>query len=338
MHEPLVTVVIPVYKTEAFLDRCISSVAGQSYEGLEILLIDDGSPDNCPRLCDAWAEKDSRIRVIHKENQGLGMARNTGMAQARGKYLCFVDSDDALEQTAIEAAAALAQRTQAEIVLYGMTCLDAAGAVTARRIPAIQKAVFSGREVQEALLPRLLSGENGLTMSACCCLISAELVQTKRWQFPSEREIISEDVYALLGLFCHVQRAAVLTDAPYRYYENAQSLTHTYRADRFEKIKAFYRACLSLCESCGYSREVRNRCAVPFLSYAIAAMKLETARHGVGVLPRLKEIMADELLHQALREADHENTGWKRTLFLRCIRRRRYRLALLLLSAQNRTQ
>ena len=90
----LISIVIPVYKAEQYLDQCISSVVNQSYRNLEIILVDDGSPDQCGKLCDEWAEKDKRIRVIHKENGGLSDARNAGLDIASGEYIGFVDSDD----------------------------------------------------------------------------------------------------------------------------------------------------------------------------------------------------------------------------------------------------
>lgn len=91
---PLISVIVPVYKVEAYLDRCVESIVNQTYRNLEIILVDDGSPDNCGMMCDAWVEKDSRIRVIHKENCGLSDARNAGMAIATGELMGFVDSDD----------------------------------------------------------------------------------------------------------------------------------------------------------------------------------------------------------------------------------------------------
>ncbi len=94
IDEKLISIIIPVYKVEKYLDKCIESVVGQSYRNLEIILVDDGSPDNCPVMCDVWAEKDSRIKAIHKENGGLSDARNTGMAIATGEFIGFVDSDD----------------------------------------------------------------------------------------------------------------------------------------------------------------------------------------------------------------------------------------------------
>ena len=92
--QPKISVIVPVYKTEGLLDRCVESIVGQTYKNLEIILVDDGSPDNCPAMCDEWAEKDSRIRVIHKENGGVSSARNAALDIATGDYIGFVDSDD----------------------------------------------------------------------------------------------------------------------------------------------------------------------------------------------------------------------------------------------------
>ena len=84
--KPLITIIIPVYKVEDYLDKCVESVVNQTYKNLEIILVDDGSPDNCPKMCDDWAKKDKRIKVIHKENGGLSDARNFGLNYADGEY------------------------------------------------------------------------------------------------------------------------------------------------------------------------------------------------------------------------------------------------------------
>lgn len=100
MHK--ISVIIPVYKVEPYLDRCIESVVNQSYRELEIILVDDGSPDRCGAMCDEWADKDSRIQVIHQQNEGLSAARNAGIDRATGEYLCFVDSDDWIESDMVD--------------------------------------------------------------------------------------------------------------------------------------------------------------------------------------------------------------------------------------------
>ena len=102
MEEDLITIVIPIYKVEKYLDKCIKSVINQTYKNLEIILVDDGSPDNCPKKCDEYEKKDTRIKVIHKENGGLSDARNAGIDIAKGKYITFIDSDDYVSEDYVE--------------------------------------------------------------------------------------------------------------------------------------------------------------------------------------------------------------------------------------------
>lgn len=102
MKNKKISIIIPIYKVEQYLYRCIESVVNQTYQNLEIILVDDGSPDNCPKMCDDWAEKDKRIKVIHKENGGVSSARNLGLEKATGDYIAFVDSDDILDKEMIQ--------------------------------------------------------------------------------------------------------------------------------------------------------------------------------------------------------------------------------------------
>lgn len=117
-EQVLVSIIVPVYKTEKFLDQCMRSILGQRYAALEIILVDDGSPDHCPAMCDAYERQDARVRVIHQENRGLGLSRNAGMQAARGKYLFFVDSDDCLDgEDAIGILVERAEREAADITV-----------------------------------------------------------------------------------------------------------------------------------------------------------------------------------------------------------------------------
>lgn len=102
INNELISVIVPCYNVEKYLDECISSIVNQTYNNLEIILVDDGSPDKCPKICDEWSQKDLRIKVIHKENGGLSSARNAGLDIAKGKYISFVDSDDFIEKDFIE--------------------------------------------------------------------------------------------------------------------------------------------------------------------------------------------------------------------------------------------
>ena len=115
---PLVSVIVPVYGVERYLDACVEGLVGQTYRNLEILLVDDGSPDRCLRCADAWTARDERIRVIHKANGGLSDARNVGLAKATGDYIYFVDSDDTVERNLIERAMATMRDYDADLVMF----------------------------------------------------------------------------------------------------------------------------------------------------------------------------------------------------------------------------
>lgn len=113
--EELVSVIVPVYKVEKYLDRCILSIVNQTYINLEIILVDDGSPDGCPGICDRWQEKDGRIQVIHRENGGLSAARNSGIAAAKGEYIALVDSDDFIAEDFIDTLLTACRETDSDM-------------------------------------------------------------------------------------------------------------------------------------------------------------------------------------------------------------------------------
>lgn len=124
MENKLVSVIVPVYKAEKYLDRCVESIVSQTYKNLEIILVDDGSPDNCPQLCDSWAEKDSRITVIHKENGGAASARTAGINKADGAYVGFVDADDWIEKDMYAYLITLADAYNAQVACAAFRDVD----------------------------------------------------------------------------------------------------------------------------------------------------------------------------------------------------------------------
>jgi glycosyltransferase involved in cell wall biosynthesis len=128
-----VSVVVPVYKVEDYLDACVRSILGQTYNELEILLVDDGSPDRCGQMCDAWAERDTRVRALHKPNGGLSDARNYGLERATGEWIIFVDSDDELVPSCVDTSLNAALETGAECVIFRPNYVDEAGVPLPKR-------------------------------------------------------------------------------------------------------------------------------------------------------------------------------------------------------------
>lgn len=124
---PLISIVIPVYNVERFLPQCVDSVLQQTCGSIEVILVDDGSPDSCPELCDAYAKRDSRVRVIHQKNKGISAARNRGLGAAAGEYVYFLDSDDFIESTALERLAGVAERGGLDVVFFDGNVVDEGG-------------------------------------------------------------------------------------------------------------------------------------------------------------------------------------------------------------------
>lgn len=116
-NRPLISIIVPVYKVEKYLEKCIKSIINQTYNNLQIILVDDGSPDNCGKICDEYAQKDSRIEVIHKTNGGLSDARNVGISKAKGKYIGFVDSDDYIEKSMYEDLYNLIEENKSDVCI-----------------------------------------------------------------------------------------------------------------------------------------------------------------------------------------------------------------------------
>lgn len=338
MKAGLVSIVLPIYNVEKYLDRCIESVINQTYRNLEILLVDDGSPDDCPQKCEEWVKKDGRIKVIHKANAGLGYARNTGIENASGEYICFFDSDDYIDPSTIEKAYNTAQKNNSDMVLFGHYDVNAQGKIVRTYIPTIDKESYVSSEVQEVLLPDLVSDNpatgksTNLWLSACFCMYSMKLILESNWRFASERDIISEDVYSLLRLYRNVEKVTIIPEAFYYYCENSTSLTHTYKADRFNRIKRFYNACIDACDELNYNDEVKKRFSGPFISNTIAAMKMiiQADMSNDKKKSAFKAICKDEQLHKIINSVEVKKEKFTRRLLIWFLKARLYSVCELL--------
>ncbi len=339
LNKDLVTVIIPIYNVEKYLDRCITSIVNQTYRNLEILLIDDGSPDNCPKICDDWAKKDERVRVIHKQNEGLGFARNTGIENASGKFICFFDSDDYIDLNTIEQSVFLAKSSNADVVIFGLNTVDKNNNVIQSFITCSNPNIFSGDEVINNFLPEYIApdphgdGSRKFYMSSCVSLYSLKMIRDNNFRFVSERKIISEDIYSLIELFSYVKKVAILPEAYYYYCENETSLSHTKRSDRYEKIKYFYLECIKLCKSLGYSDEILKRVSKPYLAYTISALKQECAvfKDKKELKREIKKIFNDDVLQTVLKQNKGDKVSFTRKTLFFTIRNKMYNTGIRLL-------
>ena len=229
VNHPLVSVMIPVYKVEKFICRCIDSGIGQTYKNLEIILVDDGSPDRCGEICDDYAKKDKRIRVIHQKNQGVSAARNAGLEIAAGQWLYFLDSDDYISSHAIEKMVSTAEDGNYDIVIAGYYIVTSDKKTVSRSenwektddLTEIRRKIFLDE------LPNFVCGK----------LYKRELWKNVR--FPLQQ--LAEDMYVNGELFFTAESACVIPDPLYFYSrENENSLSRGSDVSNFIKMKQGY--------------------------------------------------------------------------------------------------
>lgn len=237
-EEYLVSVILPIYNVEKYLNKCIETVVNQTYKKLDIILVDDEAKDSSPEICEMWKKKDERITVIHKKNGGLGLARNTGLEYAKGEFVVFVDSDDFLENNAIEKL--LIQRDNADTVLCGHNVYYGKNNIEKKHIKYAGEK-FDGEKVKEILLEMMgsLSEENDdivLPVSVWHGIYSMDIIRKNHIKFPSERVFISEDMVFDIDYFSHSKKVKFIDDCLYYYRKNNEnSLTSVYNPERFKK-------------------------------------------------------------------------------------------------------
>ena len=232
MTTPLISVIVPVYRVEEYLERCVKSILSQTYENLEVILVDDGSPDQCPAICDACAEKDARVKVIHQENKGLSGARNAGIDAASGEYLAFVDSDDYVSPHFIEELYQLLQDTGCAIGQCRFSYVKGDGLVEEGDSAFC---IYRG----ESLMEQLYGPEEKATcfVVAWNKLYRAELFKETGIRYPEGR--IHEDEATTYRLFHEAKKLAFLDRALYGYYtENGGSITSVFSAKRLQWLTA----------------------------------------------------------------------------------------------------
>ena len=211
----LISVIIPVYKVEAYLTACVESVLAQTYRNFELILVDDGSPDNCPSMCDDFAARDSRIRVIHKENGGLSSARNAGIDAARGDYLAFLDSDDLWTPLFLERLYSAVQETGADLAvcLFRRFRSD-----PPKELPETVKTIsLSQREAFECFFG--IRNEN--MVIAPNKLYRRHLFDTLRYPLGQ----LHEDEAVIHGILGNAKKVAWVDEEHYLYRESPNSIT-----------------------------------------------------------------------------------------------------------------
>lgn len=236
MTESLLSVIVPVYNVAQYLDRCLVSIVNQTYHRLEIILVDDGSTDTSPKICEDWAKRDNRIKVIHKINAGLGYARNAGIAKATGDYIAFVDSDDHLRTDAYAIMMEQLTNTRVQVGYYGH--FDVWPAVTTTLESPAQSEIITGDRLESftcnVIAPASNTTKEPFTgVSAWSAIYLRSFLMDNHLFFFSEREVISEDVFFNTMVSLDADNILVVPDYLYFYDHRNDSLSRKHRDDKW---------------------------------------------------------------------------------------------------------
>ena len=324
MNEPILSVIVPVYKTEKYIDACLRSILDQNLKDIEVILVDDASPDGCPAICDDYARGDDRVKVVHKPNQGLGYARNSGFDVARGRYVTFIDSDDEIHPEAYEKAVGLMESTGADQVRFGCMRFTDSGLESATHYDAEPK-TFEGKEQMRRLALCIFGTvdasdqEYDLGGSSCMAIYKRDIILRNGIRFESEREFISEDYLFSFYYYLASSKVIWLDRTYYRYRVNPSSLTHKLNPRFMSMVETFCRHVEEAIAGSGYPDSCRRYVHAYYLTRQRVAMKYEFNCPGTLADKKkwFKAQSSNEYFRKECESFPADNLPWKRRMVLK---------------------
>lgn len=322
---PLVSVVIPVYNTAIYLNKCVESIIGQTLTDWEMILVDDGAKDASPQMCDDWAKKDDRIHVIHKQNEGLGLTRNAGLKEAKGEFVCFLDSDDTLDSDTLQYCVDILKKEKADACFYGRKTQKKDGSFSVNtNIP--RKLVFEGDEVKQEFA-RIYIGQlpdenptSYIQASACCGMYRLAIIKEKNIVFPSERVCLSEDTFFNLDFCKNAQKVLIIPKDFYNYTYNANSLTKSYNPNKIIQTKNYIKFLENYKDFYSEMTYTEERIYYSYYIYFRHAMEYEVKAWRINGLfqtyKRIRELCRDEVLIEYVKKVPVEILDSKKKMFV----------------------
>ncbi len=245
------SVIIPIYNSEKYLKRCIDSVLAQTAADLELILVDDGSKDKSGDICKEYAENDKRVKYIRKENAGVSAARNTGLDNAKGEYIGFVDSDDEIKSDMYQSLLECAYKNDAQIVICDAVTVYSDGKTEEDTLPCFDASKSIDRE---NLTPEQMLFSAG---SACRCVYKRELLEENKIRFPVGIKLSEDRIFNILALG-HSEKIYYLKKQFYLRYVISGSAVNKYHSDYFETVLKAGEKIEEALRECGFSDEFKN--------------------------------------------------------------------------------
>lgn len=325
-----VSVIVPVYNVEKYLERCIESIRSQTLEDIEIILVDDGSPDNCPKICDEFAEKDSRIKVIHKKNGGLSSARNAGVYVATGEYIGYIDSDDYAEQDMFETLYECARKNQVDFVMADYWRIQADG-VRKKKTLDIRGGLYKKQNIIQEIYPVLIMREKvdyGPLLSVCNCLYKTDFIKKNSLFFDEEIKWSEDCIYSAIVGYIATNFYYLKDKYVYNYVQNEGTISTSYKPGAWdvyckmnEKLREFFEKKTEY----NFSRQLD----LHMLYFACSVFgQLEYSNYNFRKKYEVcKNVLRDNHLTEAMKNFRLPEVDWKSKTYLFLVK---HKLALLL--------
>lgn len=321
-----ISVIVPVYNVEAYLDRCLESIINQDSSNYEVIIVDDGSTDNSGKIADSYSEKYAFITTIHKKNAGLGFARNTGLEYAKGKYILFVDSDDYIETNMLSVLYEAAKKNDAD-VCYSDFLRDYGDEVVKNNHLQELGGVYEGTDIQDKIIPWMIGGSPNdkfdeiLGWGVWKALYSNEVIKKNGVKFHSEREMISEDIIFQLDFLKFTSCAVIVEGSYYHYCLRKGSLSAEYRSDRLEKNAYLYEQELKRLKSMGILEQTKIRADRMLLAASRVNIMMSVASQKFREsLQTIKRYEDNEVYSDSLENYPVKHLPFKQKIFAYCLK------------------
>lgn len=328
--EPKVSIIIPVYNKEEYLDSCMESIVNQTVKEIEIILINDGSTDGSASVCDKWKEKDSRVIVIHKENEGAALTRNKGIDMAKGTYLSFVDADDYMASDAYEICIKEMEQSHADCCYFGRN-LVSRGEILSHSVKLDKRQEYVGEEVKGEFikfffgnLPENEYQRNYVTTSACCTFYNKAFLVDNKIRFTAMK--YSEDLFFNLEICKAATHITVIPDMLYFNNLLQTSKSRGYKEDRFDVYKTIHDRMMDYVPYATEKEDAIKRIHYKFSLFVCKCVKAEYLnRKNSGnykAYRNIRRICNDKLTQIAVKSSIVRGSRAKRNVLLKMIRMR----------------
>lgn len=332
------SLIIPVYKVENFIKRCVTSINEQTYTDFEVIFVDDGSPDKCPQICDSICSEFPNYYVVHKKNEGLGYARNTGLQYAKGDYIVFIDSDDYIEKNALEILNDnLSRFNNPDVCVFGHNIIDENGNKISKS-KTINK-FFKNEEVRNYVLPKAFChsmrkpfDDYGIG-SAWGSIYKREFLKFNNIKFKSEREYLSEDLLYSVEVCMKASSVLFIDSTLYNYCLNGASLSHSYRIDRLEKSIYLYKYMNKIVDENNFSSQISYRIIDNFFINIMVCLKQEIFSENSRKIKinNIRQIVNTKEFHSIDKNYPSKNLTFQRKLLFNAIKQKNVFLVILLI-------